>query len=371
VSEVRDAELMSVGPDEVVVTFVTDDDDAVTTRVGDAERVTRGPYHAPRVDGLEPDESYELAVEGVAPHELLPSSVRTLARPPGRLRATIATANDVHFGEVECGRLADAPEVGPILRSPPGAPPYPQTMNRAAVAEITVLSPDAVVVKGDLTHVGTEAEYAAFLDAYGVLGDRLHHVRGNHDAMTDPTMAVEGAPYAVALDGVTLAVLDTVIPGSDRGQLAGDQVAWLDDLAEATSDPVLVFGHHHVWDLDADHRSATYFGINPDDSEQLAAVVGLHENLVGYFAGHTHRNRVRRFEPARRVPFCEIGCAKDYPGSWAEYRVYDGGYTQVVRRIAAPAAMAWTEQTRVMYSGLYRDYALGGLHERCFTERFS
>ena len=58
---------------------------------------------------------------------------------------------------------------------------------------------------------------------------------------------------------------------------------------------------------------------------------------------------------------------KDYPGAWAEYRVYDGGYVQIGRRIAAADAMHWTEQTRRMYAGLYRDYALGTLADRCFT----
>ena len=70
------------------------------------------------------------------------------------------------------------------------------------------------------------------------------------------------------------------------------------------------------------------------------------ENIAGYFAGHTHRNRVRRFGPARHVPFVEVACMKDYPGVWAEYRVYEGGYTQVVRRMPTPAACSWTERTR-------------------------
>ena len=59
---------------------------------------------------------------------------------------------------------------------------------------------------------------------------------------------------------------------------------------------------------------------------------------------------------------------KDYPGAWAEYRVHEGGYTQLVRRIATPAAMAWTEQTRSMFAGLYRDYALGAA-ERSLLHR--
>jgi len=372
VREIRGAEVMTVGPDEVVVTFATDDSEGVVTRVGDTEVTTTGPYHVARVTGLEPATTYRVEVQGAAPDEYLPAEVRTLERPPGRLLATIATANDVHFGEVECGRLGNAleEELGPVFSSEPGEPPYPETMNRAAIAEMAALDADAVVVKGDLTNVGTADEYQAFLDVYGSLGDRMRHVRGNHDAMTDPTIAADEAPFAIELDGVTLAVLDTVIPGLERGQVTHHQLGWLDELAGEATGPVMVFGHHHVWNLDADHRSESYFGINPDDSDALAAVVARRENIVGYFAGHTHRNRVRRFAQARDVPFCEIACTKDYPGAWGEYRVYEGGYTQVVRRTAAPEAMAWTEKTRAMFAGLYRDYALGALDERCFTEEF-
>jgi hypothetical protein len=50
--------------------------------------------------------------------------------------------------------------------------------------------------------------------------------------------------------------------------------------------------------------------------------------------------------------------------------VYEGGYSQLAHRIATPAAMAWTEQTRAMFAGLYRDYALGRLEDRCFTQTF-
>lgn len=370
-TEPTHAELFTVGPDEAVVTFSTPADEAVATRVGDREVTTTGPWHAARLDGLEPDREYALEVEGAANGEYLPASFRTLARPTGRLLATIATANDVHFGELECGHLGPPHEdIGPIFTAAPGDPPYPETMNRAVVGELRALAPDAVVVKGDLTRVGLPEEYAAFLAAYGVLGDRMHHVRGNHDAMTDPTLAIEDTPYAIELDGVTLAVVDTVIPGIAGGQLSADQVQWVGDLADETPGPVLVFGHHYVWDLTSATRNPHTFGINPDDSEALAAVVARHENIVGYFAGHTHRNRVHRYPEVRDVPFVEIACTKDYPGAWAEYRVYEGGYTQVVRRVTEPAAFAWAERTRGMFVGLYRDYALGRLDERCFAEPF-
>jgi predicted phosphodiesterase len=371
VGTVRDAEVMTVAPDEVVVTFVTDPGVEVASRVGEHEVTTTGPHHFARFPGLDAGTEYVVEVDGSANGDpFLPPTVRTPAVPAGRRLATLATVNDVHFGETECGVLEGVmeEELGPVLRSLPGERPYPETMNRAAIAEIEALDPDVVLAKGDLTSLGTDEEYAAFLDAYGQLGARMHHVRGNHDAMLDASMAVNGAPFAVDAGGATLAVLDTVQPGLERGQITADQLAWLDDLAAGASGPVLAFGHHHLWDLDAPDRSKQYFGINPDDSEAFGAIVARRESIVGYFAGHTHRNRVRRSDKARRVPFVEIGCTKDYAGVWAEYRIHERGFTQIVRRISAPAALEWTERTRPMYAGMYRAYALGELGHRCFTE---
>jgi hypothetical protein len=76
---------------------------------------------------------------------------------------------------------------------------------------------------------------------------------------------------------------------------------------------------------------------------------------------------VRRFPATGDVPWAEVACVKDFPGAWAEYRVFEGGILQVVRRISAPEALAWSEKTRDMYGGLYETYAFGNLDERCFA----
>ena len=363
------AELMSVGPDEIVVTFTGPPDVECTTRVGDREVVTTGPFHVACVDGLAPDTEYVLTVDGVAPDRWLPATARTLVRPPGELCATIATANDVHLGETRCGATGDVATdaVGPVLSSEPGEPPYPQTMNRAAVAEIAALEPDAVVVKGDLTDTGRPEEYAEFLDVYGALGPLLHHVRGNHDTMRDDTLGVESTPYAVALPGVTLAVLDTTTPGHVGGALPASQVDWLDELARSSTDLVLVFGHHPIWNLDTQRRVDPHYTIAREGSVALLEVIHRREAIAGYFAGHTHTNRVRNYERARGVPCVEVACTKDFPGAWAEYRVYEGGYTQVMRRISAPDALGWSERCRGMIQGIYRDLVLGRISDRCFT----
>ena len=326
----------------------------VTTVADDEAVVFEGP-DVRRYHGLEPDREY--ALDGV--------SLRTLPRPPGERLATLATVNDVHFGELECGVL-EGLELGPILQSEPGEPPYPETMNRGAVSEIRSLAPDVVVAKGDLTTHGTAEEYKAFLDAYeSAFGERLYHVRGNHDASTGETFASD-APIEVELPGVRLAILDTVIPEHHTGQVSAEQLEWLDELGARSDRPVLVFGHHHAWSPESKKREETYFGINPDDSERLIDVVARRPSLVGYFAGHTHRNRVRRFSSTGDVPWVEVACVKDFPGAWAEYRVFEGGILQVHRRISTPDALEWTERTRAMFGGLYPEYAFGKLDDRCF-----
>jgi hypothetical protein len=368
---VANAELMSVGPREAVVTFTSAPEARIVSRVGTQERTTVGPHHVARFDGLEPDTEYELSVDGVDADRWLPAAFRTLGQPPGRLVATIATANDVHFGETDCGRTGDAATdaIGPILHAAPGAPPYPVVMNRAVVGEMQRLDPDAVVVKGDLTDIGLPEQYEAFLDVYGELGSRMRHVRGNHDAIFDPTLAVEGAPYAIPLPGVTLAVLDTTLPRAVGGVLDETQRDWLDLLAAESTDPVMVFGHHPVWNLDA-ARVDPHFAIDRDDSLAFVDIINRRESIVGYFAGHTHTNRVVRLGGIRGVPLVEVGCTKDYPGAWAEYRVYEGGYTQVMRRVTEPAAFAWAERARTMIQGIYRDLVLGHIEARCFTQLF-
>jgi Icc protein len=320
-------------------------------------------------DGLDVRRHADLAPDTV--HELDGFVFRTLRRPPGELLCRFATVNDVHFGEIEAG-IIEGMEMGPTFRSEPGADPYPEVMSRGAIAEIQAIDPVAVVVKGDLTSKGTIAEYDQFRAAYEpAFADRLYVVRGNHDSYYGGTFASD-APFSVELPGVVLAVIDTAIQEHYAGQVTADTLTWLGDLAgglaaQGDERPVLVFGHHHVWNPESSARPEAYFGVNPDDSERLVELVAGHPNIRGYFAGHTHRNRVRRFGATRDVPWVEVASVKEFPGAWAEYRVYEGGILQVMRRISDRASLEWSEKTRTMYAGMYFDYAFGDLTDRCFV----
>ncbi|MHB8465202.1 MAG: metallophosphoesterase family protein [Acidimicrobiales bacterium] len=325
------------------------------TTVADDEIVIHVGSEVRSYAGLAPNTTYDL--DGIVAH--------TLARPPGERLSVFTTVNDVHFGEVECG-VIDGLELGPILRAEPGDPPYPEVMNRAAVAEMSDLRPDAVVVKGDLTANGTVEEYDAFLAAYEpAFGERLHHVRGNHDAYLGAEFGAISV-QEVALPGVTLAILDTVIPRHHSGRLLETQLEWLDELGARADGPVVVLGHHHPWDPGSNQRPEDYFGINPTDSEALVEVLARRPTFLGYFAGHTHRNRVRHFAATGKMPIVEVACVKDFPGSWAEYRVFEGGILQVHRRISSRPALAWTDRTREMFLGQYAQYSFGQVTDRCF-----
>jgi 3',5'-cyclic AMP phosphodiesterase CpdA len=302
-------------------------------------------------------------------HELDGLSVRTLATPPGELLCRFATVNDVHFGEVEAGRIDDLPD-GPIRRAEPGARPYPEVMNHAAAVEMAAIDPAAVIVKGDLSVDGEPAEWDAFEACYRApFGDRLHVVRGNHDAYRH--QAEYAGDQRIDLPGVTVALLDTAIPGATTGTITTEQIDWLDDVCASADRPVFVMGHHQQWigSGPAAKRSEDYFGLHPDASDALDALAARRAVVVGYAAGHTHRHRVRPMAVSG-VPSIEIGCTKDFPGTWAEYRVYDGGIMQVVHRLSSPEALAWSESCRGLYSDFgvdYATYALGTLADRCFT----
>jgi 3',5'-cyclic AMP phosphodiesterase CpdA len=321
------------------------------TTVTDTEAVLHDGPRVVRVDGLRPDREH--TVEGV--------TFRTLPRPGGERLATVVTISDVHIGETECGRY-EGVNLGPPLRSEPDEPPYPETMARAAAAEIAQSEPDVLLVKGDLTSRGTADELGTFLSIFEpAFGGRLHWVYGNHDVSSRSDLGPRPATELVDVAGARLALLDTSVPAQTGGRVTDEQLQWLDELGSTSDRPVLVFGHHPLFD----HASFTA-GIDQEDSDRLLDVFAVHPALAGYFAGHTHRNLVRRMPATGDVPWAEVGATKDYPGVWAEYRIYDGGVLQVVHRISSPEALAWTDRTRAMFGGLYPAYSMGSLADRCF-----
>jgi len=343
----RPIDLTTVSDDHAVV-HVTRDDGGVDVHI---ER------------GLAPDSDFTVDIRD---GRVVAGS--SLPRPDGQLLAVVTTVNDVHFGEVEAGRIDDLTD-GPIRRPDPGAPPYPSVMNTAAAADMAAIEPDAVVVKGDLSDDGHDTEWESFEACYRTaFGDRLHVVRGNHDAYRGQYRYA--GHQQIDVDGLTIALLDTVIPEQTTGRFDDEAADWLSTVAAEADRPVLVMGHHQQWieGGESGQRPDEYFGIHPDDSDRLDRVAAEHPAIIGYTAGHTHRHR-RRVMTESGVPSIEVGCTKDFPATWAEHRVYEGGVMHLVHRIGGDEALRWSESCRGLYSDFgidYASYALGDLNDRCF-----
>ncbi len=316
-------------------------DDEVVIHVGGEVR---------RHENLHPDTGYEF--EGL--------KVRTLPRPGGERLATIATLNDLHFGETECGH--SSLDMGPILSTGPGEAPHPEIMNRAAAEEIAVLDPDAVIARGDLTDGGRPEQFEAFQAVYGErFAGRLHLVRGNHEGYGDPGLMAEPLQHIV-VPGAEVVLLDTAVAGETGGHLDSEQLGGLEDIAAAAEVPVIVMGHHPPRLEDE-----AVPGLDEESTTALARAIARHENIVAYTCGHSHRNKVTFRPESGEVPYVQVASVKDFPGSWAEIRVFEGGILHIHRRISSPEALAWTDRTRELFGGLYPRYSMGRLSDRCLA----
>jgi 3',5'-cyclic-AMP phosphodiesterase len=304
-----------------------------------------------RLDGLASERQYEyFGIEFAT----LPSL--------GEVRCVIATGNDVHFGETVCGKI-EGDDRFEVYGVDEGEVPYPEVMSVAVVDDIASISPDCVVVKGDLTDDGLDADYEAFLAVWGgAFGERLVHVRGNHDSFRGQDFAAWPWQSRV-LDGATVAMLDTARPFEIGGFLDAEQLAWLDELGATSDQPVVVLGHHPVWNPEHDAAEG-FHGLDPADSRALVEVMERRPALACYLAGHTHRNRRQVLSG---VACAEVACVKDFPGGWAEYQVCERGIAAVFHRASPPDAVAWAERTRGMFAGHYEALAMGRLSDRSFV----
>lgn len=185
----------------------------------------------------------------------------------------------------------------PHLGEPPIGGVKPKRSLREVVAAIAALpNPvDAILVSGDLAEHAAPEEYALAAELIGALGVPIHVLPGNKDDRATMREAFglpgEGdAPidYAADLGPLRLVVVDSTIPGEDRGDFTPAQLEWLDaELSAAPGQPTIVAMHQPPlvtgmvdWD-----------GVimRPADREALAAVIERHPQVRAIVGGHLHR----------------------------------------------------------------------------------
>ena len=396
---IRDPEIFGVTETSLTLSFSVEDgsgpvDAPARVRVGGAVQAeSHGDgTRLVRVEGLAPATEYEIAIEvdGAEPPDrsrYFPGRALTLPAPEADETASFATMNDLHFGEPRFGGtlLANGdygPEAPgfPSVRAEDTEVPYWRFMNEDAIAEINAAGVDATFIKGDIADVGRPEQFEAARQAFAKLARPHHAFLGNHDyygrldGLDVDGYALLGqppAPRVVELGGWRLLLLETALPGEHHGVFDGERVEWLAralDQTRETRTPTLLLMHHQPVPPEHADSYPNTIGIRPDHSVPLFRLLGAHPQLKGVLIGHTHRNRVRRYPAAGRVPFIEVNCTKDYPGGFAVYRLFeDGSFRQEVRRTGSARSLAHSSRCRDFFRGGYRDFALGSLEQRSFV----
>ncbi len=397
---IADPELFGVSESSLSLSFRVEDGDGAVdapARIridGEVRAVSEGPAATRwvRVEGLARGRRHRVDVEvdGADPPArgpYFPESVETLAAPEAAEVGSLATLNDLHFGEprfggipLEDGDFGDEAPGFPTVLESEGDVPYWQFMNEDAIAEINALRPDRVLIKGDVADAGLPEQFGFAAAAFASFEMPHDVILGNHDYYAlGAGLRVDGyalleqpeAPRRLDLGGWRLILLDSVEPGAHHGRLDGERLDWLGRELDQTREPrvpTLVFMHHQPVPPEFADRFPNTIGIPPRDSLGLFGLLGRHPQVRAVLVGHTHRNRVRTHRAAPGLPIVEVASSKDYPGVYAHYRLHeDGGFIQEVRRTGSPRALAHSTRCSHFFRGGYRHFALGPLASRSFV----
>lgn len=279
----------------------------------------------------------------------------------------IATISDLHLGEVGFGLVREFRESSDTV-------PYPLRCALAAVREAQAWGAELLVIKGDITELGQPEEWDLFDALLSAISIPVLAVPGNHDTFQKPgsldattelqRRGLFPSPVHVHdLPQGRVVLADSTVATRSWGRLGRHR----DDLVEAVSvdTPAMIFTHHHL-----EPRTTPYFwppGIQRFDNAALVRdLAGANPDLL-ISSGHTHRTRVRK---EAGIAITEVGATKDFPGVWAGYVVHTAGVRQVVRRVAEPSCVGWTERTHAVVGGIWGRWTPGRLSDRTFTHRW-
>jgi len=166
-----------------------------------------------------------------------------------------------------------------------------------AVAAFTP-RPDAILLTGDLTECGLDAEYAMLAGLIRrYLTPPVFVIPGNHDRRENLRKALEHLPgvtadplyvqYAVEDFPVRLVMLDTVVPGAGHGELRPEQLQWLDrTLAQVPHKPTMIGMHHPPFACGIAHMDR----IRLHNATAFAEIVARHQQVERIVCGHHHRS---------------------------------------------------------------------------------
>ena len=322
-----------------------------------------GEPGAAELDGFEPASTtdVELFVDGAPTAKC---QVTTAAPIDAGPVVKIATISDLHLGETGFGLIKQ-------LREPDGIISYPLRCALAAAREAETWGAELLVIKGDITDMARPAEWNLFDEFLAAVSIPVTAVPGNHDTVATPG-SLDAAEelqrrglfpepvHSVDLANARVVLADSTVSSHSWGRLGCRRDELID--AVSTDMPALLFTHHHL----ENHISPWFWplGVQRFDNARLVRELASTNPDLLISSGHTHRTRAR---VEAGVAITEVGSTKDGPGVWAGYVIHASGVRQIVRRIAEPSCVAWTERTHTAVGGIWGRWSPGRVADRSLT----
>jgi len=159
--------------------------------------------------------------------------------------------------------------------------------------------PEAILVTGDIADAGLPEQYAEARTALQADIPVLA-IPGNHDErepfreilLDEPS---SNAPINLVhrIDGLTIALLDSSVPGEAGGKLGQETYRWLADiLAETPADDAVLLALHHP---PVCLHSPVVDGIALAEAEHFAEVVSAEPRILAVLTGHAHSAAMSSF----------------------------------------------------------------------------
>jgi Icc protein len=216
-----------------------------------------------------------------------------------------------------------------------GEPSFQADVMESIIERVNQMSPDVVVVAGDLTAAGYEWEYEEVAHWLGRLDGPKVVIPGNHDSRNvgyihfrkhfgerfsrfrqafDPERAER-----LRTTGITVVGADSSNPDLDDGHIGREHYAWIREQFDQPDDINVFVLHHHLMPIPGTGRERN---IITDAGDLLALLAQIDIDIV--LSGHKH---VPYFWGLNGILVCNSGTAATKrvrgltPPSWNELQV--------------------------------------------------
>jgi 3',5'-cyclic AMP phosphodiesterase CpdA len=168
------------------------------------------------------------------------------------------------------------------------------------IADINALdpAPDAIVHTGDIVHNGRHDEYVQAMATLAKARAPVYVLPGNKDHRGRLCEAFSACgylspnsdfiDYAIDTHPVRLIALDTLRPGSNKGDFCRERVRHLIDMIDAeTTKPIAVFTHHPPFEVPVGPDPLHFE--TPEAMSELRQALQHAGRVAAVFSGHVHR----------------------------------------------------------------------------------